>query len=67
MNPIEIFKMIKNPKEFVMNYMKANNNPILNNLIKQAESGNKEEIEKFANNMLQEKGINLNDIMKQVK
>lgn len=62
-NPIEMLKMIKNPKEFVMNYMKQNNNPVLNNLVKEIEKGNNEAVEKFANNMLKEKGTSLNDIM----
>lgn len=66
-NPIEMIKAIKNPKEFVMNYMKQNNNPILNNLINEAQKGNTQSIEQFANNMLKEKGLNINDILNSLK
>lgn len=66
-NPIEMIKAIKNPKEFVMNYMKQNNNPILNNLINEAQKGNTQSIEQFANNMLKEKGMNINDILNSLK
>lgn len=66
-NPIEMLKMIKDPKGFVMNYVKENNNPILNNLIQQAESGNNQAVETFANNMLKSKGLNLNEIINLLK
>lgn len=66
-NPIELIKAIKNPKEFVMNYMKQNNNPILNNLIQEAEKGNNKAVEQFANNILKEQGMDLNELMKNFK
>lgn len=66
-NPIEMIKAIKNPQEFVMNYMKQNANPILNNLIEQAQCGNTKSVEDFANNLLKEQGLNLEDIMKSFK
>lgn len=66
-NPLDMLKMIKNPKQYVMDYMKQNNNPILNNLVQEAEKGNNQVIENFANNMLKEQGLNLNDIMNNLK
>lgn len=65
-NPLELIKMIKNPKEYVMNYAKNNSNPIINNLINEAQKGNNVEVEKIANNILKERGINLNDIIKSI-
>lgn len=62
-NPIEMLKMIKDPRGYVMNYVKNNNNPILNNLVQQVENGDNKAVEEFANNMLKEKGSSLNDIM----
>lgn len=62
-NPIEMLKMIKDPRGFVMDYVKKNNNPILNNLVQQVEKGDNKAVEQFADNMLKEKGSSLNDIM----
>ena len=36
-NPLEFIKAINNPREFVINYAKQNNNPMINNLIQMAE------------------------------
>lgn len=66
-NPLEMIKMIKNPKDFVMDYMKKNDNPILKNLIQEAEKGNNEAVETFANNLLKQQGMNLKDIMNNLK
>lgn len=66
-NPIEIIKAIKNPKQYVMDYMKQNNNPILNNLVQEAEKGNNQAVETFANNLLKQQGMDLNDIMNNLK
>lgn len=62
-NPIEFIKMIKNPKQFVTDYMQANNNPILNNLINMANENDIKGLENFARNMFNEKGQNFDDIM----
>lgn len=66
-NPIELIKAIKNPQKFVMDYVQQNNNPMLNNLVKEAQNGNTKAVEDFANNMLKERGMNLNDIMNNLK
>lgn len=66
-NPLEMIKMIKNPKQYVMDYMKQNNNPILNNLVQEAEKGNNQAVETFANNILKQQGMDLNDIMNSLK
>lgn len=67
-NPLDIFRIIKNPKQYVLDYAKANNNPMLNNLIKMAEKGNKKGVEKVATNIFREQGKNFNkDILSNIK
>lgn len=57
-NPIQIMNMMKNksPQETIISII-GNQNPIINNLMKLAKSGNKSEIEDIARNMCKEKGI----------
>lgn len=66
-NPLDIIKLIKNPKEFVNNYMKQNSNPMLNNLIEMANKGDKQGLETFARNLFQQKGLNFDELMSQFK
>lgn len=66
-NPLEFIKMIKNPQEFVTNYMKQNSNPMLNNLIQMAQKGDKQGLETFARNFFKEKGQDFDDIMSNFK
>lgn len=66
-NPLDMFKMIKNPQEFVMNYAKSNFNPIVDNLIKMAQSNDKKGLENFARNVLKEKGQDFDKIMSNFK
>ena len=56
MNPIEILRSITNPKQFVMNNLGINNNPMVGNLIKMAQNGDREGVENFARNMFKEQG-----------
>lgn len=55
---MEIIKAIKNPRDFVLNQMGINNNPMLKKLVEMAESGQKKEIETFARNFFKENGGN---------
>lgn len=57
-NPMQIMNIIKNksPQETIISII-GNQNPIINNLMKLAKSGNKSEIEDIARNMCKEKGI----------
>lgn len=66
-NPMELIKAIKNPEQYVKEYLKQNSNPILNNLVQQVENGNTKSVEQFANNMLREKGTSLEDIINSIK
>lgn len=67
MNPLEMIKMIKNPQEFVNNFMKQNNNPMLNNLIQMAQKGDNKGVEQFARNLFKEQGQDFDEIMKNFK
>ena len=53
---VEILRSITNPKQFVMNNLGINNNPMVGNLIKMAQNGDREGVENFARNMFKEKG-----------
>lgn len=57
-NPMQIMNIMKNKslQETIISII-GNQNPIINNLMKLAKSGNKSEIEDIARNMCKEKGI----------
>lgn len=66
-NPIELINMIKNPKEFVNNYVKQNNNPMLNNLIQMAQKNDVQSLENFARNLFNEQGQSYDEIISKIK
>lgn len=60
-NPMEILKSFKgkNPQEIILNQMLGNiNNPMIKNLISMAQKGDNKNIEIFARNICNERGIN---------
>lgn len=71
MNPIDFFRGIKNPKQFVINMLKQNQNPMAIQLMQMANSGNTKQIEQFARNICKERSIDFDkefaDFMKQIK
>lgn len=50
----QLFKSMKNPKQFVLNMVKQNNNPVFNNLIDMANKNDIEGIKKFGQNLFKE-------------
>ena len=59
-NSINIIKTLMenmNPQAIVMNMIKNNTNPILNNLIDMANRGDTKGVEEFARNICKEKNI----------
>lgn len=62
MNPIEMVKSFisngGNPKQLINKTlaMAGNNNPMIGNLVRLANSGSTQEIEQFARNYMKEKG-----------
>ena len=60
-NPLNVVKNFirqqGNPKELLVNFMQQNNaNPMINNLIKMAQSGDYKQVENFARNAFKEQG-----------
>lgn len=66
-NPLEFIKAIKNPREFVINYAKQNNNPMINNLIQMAEKKDTKGLENFAKNFFEQQGLDFNKIKEHFK
>lgn len=71
MSPMEFIKGIKNPEQFIMNTMKQNSNPMINELMQMAKQGNTKGIETFARNVFQQQGRDFdkefNDFMNNLK
>lgn len=67
-NPLDMLKMIRNPKQYALNMAKQMNNPILSNMIQLAEQGKTKEVEQIARNIFKEKGIDYDkDISPMIK
>lgn len=63
-NVTQLFNMIKgikNPKNAVINMVKSNNNPMIQNLVQMAEKGDNKGIEEFARNLYKEQGRNFDE------
>lgn len=72
MNLLNIFQMAKNGNtQQFMQQMMGNNqimsNPIIKNALGMAQSGNSKGIEQMARNLCKEKGIDPDDVMKQIR
>lgn len=66
-NPLDLLRLIKNPKEYAMNLVKQQNNPMLNNLVQMAEKGDTKGVENFARNMFKERGQDFDQIMSNLR
>lgn len=67
-----ILNMIKSsgdPQAMIMNMLQSqsNNNPIMGNLLNMVNCGNAQGIENLARNLAKEKGINIDELYKQIK
>ena len=51
----------------IMNNNRVMGNPIIKNAMSMAQSGNNKGIEQMARNLCKEKGINPDDLMKQIR
>lgn len=71
MNPINIFQMMKaGPKQFIQQMMGNNqmmSNPMIQNVMQMAQSGNMRGVEQMARNLCKEKGLNADEVFNQVK
>lgn len=74
-NPIEMIKGLmskgESPQQMITNMISQNSNPMMQNLMKMAQSGNSQEVENFARNICKEKGIDFDkefsNFMKQIR
>lgn len=57
MNAIKNMIGFNSPKEMVLNILRQNSNPMINNLIQMAEKGDNKGIENFARNIFKDKGM----------
>ena len=70
MNPLQFMKAMRNPQEFIqqmMNNSQIMQNPMAKNAIGMAQSGDTKGIEQMARNLCREKGINPDEMIKQIK
>lgn len=61
---MQMLQAIKNPQNYVENYMKNNTNPILANLVELAKKNDIKELENFARNIFKQNGQNYDEIKK---
>ena len=69
---MQILQMLKggNPQQFIQQIMGNNqimSNPMAKNVIDMAQNGNMQGIGQMARNLCKEKGINPDDVMKQIR
>ena len=55
MNPMQFFRSIKNPQQFVVNMLGQNQTPVGVQLMNLAKTGDKTQIENFARNICKER------------
>lgn len=71
MNPMEFMKGIKNPKQFVMNMLGQNQDPMATQLMQMVKNGNTNQIEQFARNAFKQQGRDFDkefsNFMRQIK
>ena len=66
-NPFQLFQAMRNPQQFLQQMAgnsQAMSNPILKNAMDMA---NKKGVEQLARNLCKEKGINVDDAVRQIK
>lgn len=72
MNPMQIMQMMRggSPQQFIQQMMGNNqimSNPMAKNVLNMAQNGNIQGIEQMARNLCNEKGLNADQIMQQIK
>lgn len=70
MNPMQMLQGMRNPQQFLQQIVGNNSvmsNPMIKNAMSMAQSGNSKGIEQMARNLCKEKGINPDDVMKQIR
>ena len=69
-NPMQFFQAMRNPQQFMQNVMgnsQIMSNPMAKNAIEMYQKGDTDGLKKMAENLCREKGMNPDDVMKQIK
>ncbi len=70
MNPMQLLSGMKNPQQFLRNIMGNNQimgNPMARNAVDMMQKGDVSGVEQMARNLCKEKGLDPDDVMKQMK
>jgi hypothetical protein len=71
MNPMQIMNAVRNPQAFLQQMMNNNpqmkNNPMAQNILNMAQSGNVSGIEQFGRNMAKERGVDFDQAFSDFK
>lgn len=65
-----LFQAVKNPQQFIQQMMgnsQAMQNPMMRNAIEMYQKGDKDGINKLAENLCREKGLDMREVEKQIK
>ena len=65
-NPLQFVQIMRNPQAFLQQAMQSGN-PIVKNAVEMYQKGDADGINKLAQNLCHEKGLNMQDIEKQIK
>ena len=65
-NPFQLMQAMKNPQAFIQQAMQ-NSNPLVKNAIEMYQRGDKEGINRMAENLCRERGINMQEFENQIK
>ena len=65
-NSMQLMQLMRNPQAILQQAMQSGN-PIIKNAIEMYQRGDKDGINQLAENLCKERGINMQDIEKQIK
>lgn len=69
-NPFQLLQAMRNPQQFLQQMAgnsQAMSNPILKNAMDMANKGDTKGVEQLARNLCKEKGINVDDAVRQIR
>ena len=65
-----LFQAVKNPQQFIQQMMgnsQAMQNPMIKNAIEMYQKGDKDGVNQLAQNLCREKGVDMNEAIRQIK
>ena len=69
-NPMQLIQLIKggmNPQQLLASILQNNTNPIIQNAVNLAQSGNMPALEQLARNLAQQRGLNYDEQLAKLK